>query len=384
MKFEDSQIDFNKNINGNYRVGNKFFYKKYNAVLEAVRTNQQVNWDFHRISFEHAINNSTYSYNLLDLYKIRAQQLRDTYDYLILAYSGGSDSDNILKTFLFNNIKLDEIWSDFPKSLIEKSNYILTTSLDSDNMAAEMYTVVIPELVKISENYPNIKIHFSDNWGNRTIEDHEDTLSILNVPANYLLIQRYRYIMNYAKKIAESGKKVAIIQGIDKPIPWINKNNEYGVIFSDKATFYKSDIIDGVYIPWEYFYWSPVFPEIAIGQAKNLWNYLLQNKKETQVKLLNITPGSTEIDNRQSGFDNIIKRICFPYWDFNKIQVNKSGTFYNKNYINFIQQHQGEKTYQSYVSAIKILNTLPTHIFNGETIKSDIKWNYCFFKLGNV
>ena len=43
------------------------------------------------------------------LYKLRATQLREKYDYLAVAFSGGSDSTQILQTFLKNNIFIDEI-----------------------------------------------------------------------------------------------------------------------------------------------------------------------------------------------------------------------------------------------------------------------------------
>lgn len=379
IKFEDTTIEFNKNINGYYRVGDKYFYKKYNAVLESANTKLPLSWDFHRNIFEHTISKKNLDLNLLNLYKIRAQQLRDMYDYIILAYSGGSDSHNILKTFLNNNIKLDEIWSDFPKSLIEKSNYVLTNSQDPDNMAAEMYTIVIPELKEIGNQYPNIKIHFSDNWENGYIEDYEDTFSIVNIPSSYLLVQRYRYIMNYAAKLADQGKKVAIIKGIDKPIPYV-KDNSYGILFSDKATYYKSSIIHGNYIAMEYFYWSPMFPDVAVAQAKNLWNYLLQSKHETTVMLLNQRLDTADTLNRTIGFDNIIKKICFPYWDFSRLQTNKSSHLFNKNYLHFIEKHKNEKKYQSYLSHLVNIKKIPKMFLDGN---NDIKFNYSFFKLGD-
>ena len=49
------------------------------------------------------------SQSLKELYVERCQQLRDKYDYLILSYSGGADSHEILYTFLENNIFIDEI-----------------------------------------------------------------------------------------------------------------------------------------------------------------------------------------------------------------------------------------------------------------------------------
>lgn len=47
--------------------------------------------------------------SLKQLYKERAQQLRDDYDYLIVYFSGGSDSITMVNAFLNNNIKIDEI-----------------------------------------------------------------------------------------------------------------------------------------------------------------------------------------------------------------------------------------------------------------------------------
>lgn len=47
--------------------------------------------------------------SLHELYKYRAQQLRDKYKYIILYFSGGSDSLTVLNAFVKNNIKLDEV-----------------------------------------------------------------------------------------------------------------------------------------------------------------------------------------------------------------------------------------------------------------------------------
>jgi hypothetical protein len=46
---------------------------------------------------------------LTEFYKERAQQLRHKYDYLILMFSGGPDSKNMLDVFINNNIFIDEI-----------------------------------------------------------------------------------------------------------------------------------------------------------------------------------------------------------------------------------------------------------------------------------
>lgn len=384
--FEDTPIDFVNCTNGYYRVGEKLYFKKFNALTESLKTNKEISWDFHRNAFQIAIDNNNINLNLLEHYKNRAQQLRDSYDYLILAYTGGSDSHNILKTFLNNNITLDEVWGDFPKSLLEKGGYNLCDSTESTNMAVEWYTIVTPELKNLSQLYPKIKIHLSDCWENRGLEDNEDTTSLMNIPGNYLLIQRFRYIQKYAALMKEkTGKKVGIIVGIDKPIPYI-KEDSYGMVFADKATFFKSDYVNGIYVPIEYFYWSSAYPELPVAQARSLWNYLLLNKDDTLKRLAYYdASGSIELLDRNKNFDIPIKKVCYPYWDFSRIQVNKSGVFYNDNYSRFLEKFSTEKVYQSFLSATKNIYKLPVHVFNdGKHAFSDIKWNYCFFALGKL
>ena len=47
--------------------------------------------------------------SLKQLFKERAEQIRDLYDYLIIYFSGGSDSITVLNSFLDNNIPVDEV-----------------------------------------------------------------------------------------------------------------------------------------------------------------------------------------------------------------------------------------------------------------------------------
>ncbi len=49
------------------------------------------------------------SESLSFLYKKRAQQIRDSYDYIVMYFSGGSDSITMLNAFIKNNINIDEV-----------------------------------------------------------------------------------------------------------------------------------------------------------------------------------------------------------------------------------------------------------------------------------
>lgn len=65
-------------------------------VIQAVSAFDTVTWKEPTESFK-------------ELCKQRAQQLRASYDYIILSFSGGSDSTTVLNAFLDNNIHIDEI-----------------------------------------------------------------------------------------------------------------------------------------------------------------------------------------------------------------------------------------------------------------------------------
>lgn len=382
-RFNDSSLPVELANNGYYRVGSKIFLKSFNAVLESQCTKHHIQWDFNKNKFiESAKENKLYSKTLFQLYIERAKQLRDNYDYLILAFSGGADSDNILKVFTNNGIELDEIWSDFPKKLWEKANYKINFSTDPSNIPSEYYTVVLPELNQLAKQHPNIFINFTDTTDYFSIEDFEDTVSLTNFPSAYWTVKRWRYILEYASKLAENGKKVAIITGTDKPLPYI-KDGNYGFLLTDRVSFLKSDIIKGNQVFVEYFYWTPNFPEIAVAQAKTVWNYLLNNKNYAVNIIDSYHSGIAETHIRSKGFDSLIKQICYPYWDFSKHQVNKNFYFNNTHYKGFIQPFKNERFLQSFSTATTILSKISPQYFNdGISIASDLKNHYFFIPLG--
>ena len=49
------------------------------------------------------------SCSLQEMYRQRAQQIRNTYDYVVLYFSGGSDSITAFNAFVKNNIHIDEV-----------------------------------------------------------------------------------------------------------------------------------------------------------------------------------------------------------------------------------------------------------------------------------
>jgi hypothetical protein len=129
---------------GYYQVNDKIYTNKLLA-LYSNKNNDEITWNFHDDVFSQQDWTKKPAGTLQDLYKQRAQQLRDSYDYLILNFSGGADSWNILHTFLTNNIKLDEVASFVNYDATgDRFNYL----------NAEIYNVAVPRIQKIQQQQP--------------------------------------------------------------------------------------------------------------------------------------------------------------------------------------------------------------------------------------
>ena len=385
---EDSDLKLSETTQGYYRIGEKYFNKKMNALREASITKLPVSWDFHRKTFENYIDTHQNDLPLEVLYKQRAMQIREKYDYIILAFSGGSDSDCVLKTFTKNKIHLDEVWTDLPFTLVEKAGYQLNRSLDASNIISEWPLVIKPELDILSVTNPEIKINITDNFINPEIEYFEDTVSIMSYPSAYVSIKRFRRAEKILRERAKTYKNPVLILGQDKPIIY-SENKTYGMVFSDFNTYFKSDRTDKKEVNVEYFFWASEFPQLPVAMARSVWNYLLEYKSLALQKLRHQTPSSLTPYFRKTGFDRIIKEICYADWDFNKHQVNKTRfAINNQQWLPYINKFKHEKFYQSWLSAIqdysKILDPNIAFADKKSIIDSDVPVKHMYLKLGEL
>jgi hypothetical protein len=86
---------------GYYTVGPNFkTYSKLLAIEEMRRTGTHLEWHFNESQYQAHDWRKEPSTSLDELYRQRAQEIRDKYDYVVLWYSGGPDSWNILNTFI--------------------------------------------------------------------------------------------------------------------------------------------------------------------------------------------------------------------------------------------------------------------------------------------
>ena len=307
---------------------------KLQAIIEASKTKANVQWVFYDDIFSSAI--KTFKQpdtSLSELYKQRAQQLRDSNDYLILNYSGGSDSHNILMTFLKHDIKLDHIYIQWPKQLMDKGIY-KPNAIDktNSNFHSEWDLVIKKDLEWLGKNYPEIKIEISD-WTTTVKEQfYKDDIfanDVSNLPS-IARAQKQNTFSDTEGKLALQGKKVASIFGIDKPCI-VKKDDRWYLYFVDTACMAQPNP-DNIY-GTEYFYWTPNFPEIAIMQGYKMieWyknhpnkHYLITAKSER----VTVDPSLINFNYAQhysefAEMQEIAKLVCYPYWDFNRFQADK-------------------------------------------------------------
>lgn len=265
-----------KDIYGFYLCEGLKFHSKMEALEFSKISGKPIYWNYNDEAFSLHDWTKQPADSITELYRKRAQQLRDNYDYLVLIYSSGSDSDNILKTFIDNNIKLDEV-----VSMID-----YTGSKDRlSKLNAEIFEVAIPTIKECQKKQPELKHRIHD-----ITDDVIEKFSFLDL--NYLYEQNGLYsnfqstLHEIKKKIYDwnekfnSGKRVAFIIGVDKPKLEINSKGNLKFLFSQPAL----GIISAKTImennPWEFnelFYWSPDFPQIAIKQAHIIKNFIKRN-----------------------------------------------------------------------------------------------------------
>jgi hypothetical protein len=315
---------FNQEVEGFWQVGATKFKNKFQALVFATKTNQEVNY----IYFDQIWNNFDRSLlgnvSLKKLYQQRAQQIRDSYDYLILYFSGGADSYNVLRSFIDNNIKLDEVCVKWPMAAIKSQVYKANT-LDTSarNTLSEWDFAIKPVLDWLSQYHPQIKINIVD-WTDKLspeiyTEDlwhHVNTWNDIEIP--FMLAYSKSELLKLNK-----GKTVGSIYGIDKPL-LAYRDNKWFMSFTDTGT--------GMGIPsqenrygTEYFYWSPTFPILAMEQAYQLSLYIDSVPGLKQYYYSSTSVSEWDLDFRMLAIktqNDVARKILYDNWT-NNFQADK-------------------------------------------------------------
>lgn len=285
-----------------YVVNDKKFSTKLYAILSCKMQDHEYEIQWNIPNFENEFNKLDLlkepDESLNSFYKKRAEQLRNDYDYLILHYSGGHDSHNILETFMFNGIFIDEILildqfdRSFRKKLEDKNFEFLHQT------AYEAELTAIPLAKYFIETYsPKTKLTIVENsfgihgkyWINLTekqmIENLKmpGTLGIIGKPP--IRINNLNVYNSDYKKIKQN-KKVAHIWGRDKCALNYDSLGFYFNFVDGAITDYidcnnnlsKENLPQEV----EFFYTHPLTAKMILKQAHTIMNNLPYYKINTK------------------------------------------------------------------------------------------------------
>lgn len=316
----------NNNL-GYYVVNGKQYISKSHALYEASRSGSEINWVFNHTVWQYFSDNqlNTLGKESLDtIYKRRAQQLRDNYDYLILNYSGGPDSHNVLMTFINNNIHLDEVYVKYSNSVDSKLYTPNRTVTGAENLFSEWDFCIKPTLEWLANNYPNIKIKIDDVFkDNPESKLNDDTFFTTGHFLGAFEIIRQRTFSDSLIAQAGNNKKVCEIYGIDKPCVF-SEDNQFYLFFVDNASnVVAKDTKErlSMHNVTELFYWSPDMPEIVFEQSYRLLEHF---KKFPELKPLHDIKIFKRNDyNRIEQMRKLTIPLIYTTWDHTKFQAKK-------------------------------------------------------------
>ena len=229
--------------------------------------------------------------DIYELYRRRAYQLRKDYDYIVLLYSGGIDSQAMLETFLENNLKIDEICSFANNDVQDK-----TVKFNQEIFGAAVPFVNTLDLKKLGTKFRLVNIgkivteQMSDEYHLENFKHYS-----ISTPLWRTAVTNHILKSNIAdhRKLTEQGKSVCYLWGHEKPSIRI-KDQHYCVAFADNFAFglgakqYNNRQIlknnfDNFYD--EAFYICRESPEISIKQAHMLADLMLATApNDTSIK----------------------------------------------------------------------------------------------------
>ena len=344
---------------GYYTCNGVEFSSKIRAAIYSEATNHPLKWHFNEEVFSKFPWHIEPEVSLSKLYDMRAKQIREEFDYIIVCYSGGSDSNNMVESFIRQGLHIDEIVSNYP---IEASEKFLSTNPNdntSSNTINEFKFHTADRLNYIKNKCPNTKIKMLDtsNLVIKNLINTEDKYWVLNRKEvlNPGGTNQFNYThFNDIRKQFDKDKKIAMLVGIDKPRCQIIDNNFY-LYFSDKVANivnvddYLTEYPNSTPV---YFYWDPENILALAKQAHTLLAWLKANPQYQKYWKTRDFKTTREIH------EPLLKSVLYSdTWDPNWYQAVKAANdwFCEIDYW-FYKGYQGTKEFNVWKSGIDYLS----------------------------
>lgn len=382
MSFTDSNLEKNPKL-GYYTVGDKTFFSKPQAYIYSTQTGIQPSWHFNAVEYAKCNWYLEPELNLRELYKIRAQQIRDRYDWVRIEASGGGDSTTAIFSFLLNNIHLDEIVFRYPRQF-EKNVVGNPLDYSPDNTLTEWEFAAKPLFQWIQTRYPKVKITFHDYSDKIMKSDYLKDESWIFTTQDWFQPGHGAKHDNFDNPehlaLADSGKNIGIVYGIDKPRVVLIDNNWY-MYFVDIFANHPNPIVrDYTNITSELFFWSPDLPELVIKQSHMIKNWFDMSQNQ---HLKHLVEYPLADPNLRTAYESIAKSIIYPDYDPHTWQTSKAtNSFYcemdNWFYVNL----QDTPQYQAWKSGLKFLVDnidFDKFMVNKNKEPTGLRWNKSLF-----
>lgn len=348
---------------GFYCVGDLKFYSKIEAIQHMQRSGIHLSWNFNNAVFESHDWTKEPADSILELYRRRAQQLRDQYDHIVLFYSGGADSQTVLESFVDNDIKIDE--------LATMVNY-QGDSVKNSYFNSETFNVVLPKIDALKQRFPWIQ--------HRIVDLSQFMIDYFSAADS---VENFYYAMNNAmnpnsvsregiglkvkewRDLIHQGKKVCMLWGSDKPRV-VHHNGKFFYQFQDvldNGPTVKSIAGQQPYHD-ELFFWTPDLPEICIKQGHLIKNYLSHHDVTSLPFVSKVNSGlAFKVVNGVKHWISVhgVHEIIYPAWDINTFSAGKGNgslifSLRDSWFFNLELQLPGRKNWQHSVDRLwKIL-----------------------------
>jgi hypothetical protein len=332
----------NNNKLGYYTVGQVRHYIKPKALIAATETNQFPEWNFNRDAFGSYNWSVEPETNLKELYRMRAQQLRDRYDYIRLEVSGGGDSATAAFSFILNSIHLDEVVFRYPKTG-EKNVTDDPFNTKPENTLSEWKYAAQPLLQWIATHAPRTRITMHDYSEDMLASNHDESW-IFRTKDYFQPGHAFKHTVDAVdshKQTLDQGKSVCMLWGVDKPKVCIKDKKWYLYFMDIQANNANPEVGQWDNVTNEYFYWTPDLPELLCKQAHTIrkWFDLPSN-----IYLQHLARWPNYSFAQRTTFEHIIKPLLYPDYDPTTFQTSKpTNSFYNEMdqwfYTNFQNTH---------------------------------------------
>lgn len=315
-----------------YHVDHRIFFNPYAAFLYAAHNcpHKHVHFDVHQSSMDQVDWTRYPAASYPDLYRKRAHQIRNKYEKIVVAFSGGTDSTTMLSAFFDNNIHVDAVYIGHFNDDLSTASYA-----GSPEKHAAWIKQTWPEQSRHTEI---VLVNLQDPIGSRYSHSEwmlsQDrtchmrfTTGVLPQEVSELFDLKY------------GAFRWAVITGHEKPE--VSSDNQWAY-FIDKIFMHVMNRANA-----EFFYLTADMPEIAVKQAHDIARFReLGNAGYYQLKRVIGIGGDIAGTNSQAE-KNIIRQAdsVLSQINFNQISesLRKLSTIDNNAIIGIIDGYQHYK-----------------------------------------